>query len=162
MASRVGVLPGFRPTLAITLGWLSMLVLLPLAALVLRTFKLTWGEFWMTVSSPRAIAAYKLSFGGAFVAAAINAVAGLLLAWILVRYNFIGKNVVDALIDLPLALPTAVAGIALTAIYAPNGPLGGWLEEHGIKVAFASPGIVIAMVFVGLPFASRYARCSRC
>jgi sulfate transport system permease protein len=152
---RPGVLPGFAPTLAITLTYLSLLVLIPLAGLVIRTAGLSWGQFWSTITSPRALAAYKLSFGGALVAAAVNSGAGLLLAWILVRYPFPGKSLVDGLIDLPLALPTAVAGIALTAIYAPNGILGGWLDAHGIKVAFAAPGVIVAMIFVGLPFAVR-------
>jgi sulfate transport system permease protein len=152
---RPGVLPGFGPTLAITVTYLSLLVLIPLAALVLRTAGLSWEQFWATVTSPRALAAYKLSFGGALVAAAINSAAGLLLAWILVRYQFFGKGLVDALIDLPLALPTAVAGISLTAIYAPNGVIGQWLEPLGIKVAFAPLGVMVAMVFVGLPFAVR-------
>jgi sulfate transport system permease protein len=149
------VLPGFAPTLAITVTYLSLLVLIPLAALVIKTAGLTWAQFWTTITSPRALAAYRLSFGGALVAATINAVAGLLLAWILVRYPFPGKGLVDGLIDLPLALPTAVAGIALTAIYAPNGVIGRWLEPHDIKVAFAAPGVVVAMIFVGLPFAVR-------
>jgi sulfate transport system permease protein len=152
---RPGVLPGFAPTLAITVTYLSLLVLIPLGALVIRTAGLSWAQFWATITSPRALAAYRLSFGGALVAAAINAVAGLLLAWILVRYRFFGKALVDGLIDLPLALPTAVAGIALTAIYAPNGVLGRWLEPHGLQVAFAAPGVIVAMVFVGLPFAVR-------
>jgi sulfate/thiosulfate transport system permease protein len=152
---RPGVLPGFGPTLAITITYLSLLVLIPLAALVIKTAGLSWAQFWATISSPRALAAYRLSFGGALVAAAINAAAGLLLAWILVRYPFPGKGLVDGLIDLPLALPTAVAGIALTAIYAPSGVIGRWLEPHGIKVAFAAPGVIVAMVFVGLPFAVR-------
>src|SRR6185436_11002646 len=152
---RPGVLPGFAPTLAITLTYLSLLVLIPLAALVIKSAGLSWAQFWSTVSSPRALAAYKLSFGGALVAAAVNSAAGLLLAWILVRYKFFGKAIVDALIDLPLALPTAVAGISLTAIYAPNGILGRHLEPHGIKVAFSGLGVIVAMVFVGLPFAVR-------
>jgi sulfate/thiosulfate transport system permease protein len=152
---RPGVLPGFTPTLGITLIYLSAIVLIPLAAMVLRTAGLSWAEFWATISSPRALAAYKLSFGGALVAGAVNTVAGLLLAWILVRYEFFGKSIVDALIDLPLALPTAVAGIALTAIYAPSGVMGGPLEALGIKVAFAPIGVMVAMVFVGLPFAVR-------
>jgi sulfate transport system permease protein len=152
---RPGVLPGFAPTLAITLTYLSLLVLIPLAGLVIKTAGLSWGQFWATISSPRALAAYRLSFGGALVAAAVNSGAGLLLAWILVRYPFPGKSLVDGLIDLPLALPTAVAGIALTAIYAPNGVLGSWLDAHGIKVAFAAPGVIVAMIFVGLPFAVR-------
>jgi len=152
---RPGVLPGFTPTLGITLIYLSAIVLIPLGAMVLRSAGLGWSEFWATISSPRALAAYKLSFGGALLAGAINTVAGLLLAWILVRYEFFGKSVVDALIDLPLALPTAVAGISLTAIYAPNGVLGKPLEALGLKVAFAPLGVIIAMVFVGLPFAVR-------
>src|SRR4029450_12823499 len=152
---RPGVLPGFAPTLAITVTYLSLLVLIPLAALVIKSAGLSWAQFWTTISSPRALAAYKLSFGGGLVAAAINSAAGLLLAWILVRYRFFGKSVVDALIDLPLALPTAVAGISLTAIYAPNGILGRFLEPHGIKVAFSGLGVIVAMVFVGLPFAVR-------
>src|SRR5689334_15124944 len=121
---RPGVLPGFFPTLAVTVLYLSLLVLIPLAGLVIKTTGLSWGQFWATITAPRALAAYRLSFGGALEAAAINAVAGLLLAWILVRYRFFGKSLVDGLIDLPLALPTAVAGISLTAIYAPNGILG--------------------------------------
>jgi sulfate/thiosulfate transport system permease protein len=152
---RPGVLPGFLPTLGITVTYLSLIVLIPLAAMVLRTAGLSWGEFWATIASPRALAAYKLSFGGALVAAGVNSVAGLLLAWILVRYNFIGKGLVDALIDLPLALPTAVAGISLTAIYSPNGVLGQPLDAWGIKVAFAPLGVIVAMIFVGLPFAVR-------
>ncbi len=152
---RPGVLPGFLPTLSITVLSLTALVLIPLGAMILRTAGLTWAEFITTITSPRAFAAYKLSFGGAFIAAAINTAAGLLLAWILVRYEFIGKSVVDALIDLPLAIPTAVAGIALTAIYAPNGLLGETLDAWGIKAAFSRTGVVIAMVFVGLPFAVR-------
>jgi sulfate/thiosulfate transport system permease protein len=152
---RPGVLPGFTPTLGITLLYLSLIVLIPLGAMILRTAGLSFTEFWATISSPRALAAYKLSFGGALVAAGVNTVAGLLLAWILVRYEFLGKGLVDALIDLPLALPTAVAGISLTAIYSPNGVLGGTLEAWGIQVAFAPLGVIVAMIFVGLPFAVR-------
>lgn len=152
---RPGPLPGFRPTLGFTLLYLSLLVLLPLAALVLKSTGLGWGELWSTVTSSRALHAYRLSFGGALLAGAINALAGLLLAWILVRYQFPGKNLVDAIIDLPLALPTAVAGIALTAVYAETGIVGGFLQRHGIHVAFAWPGVVLAMIFVGLPFAAR-------
>jgi sulfate transport system permease protein len=150
-----GPLPGFRPTLGFTVLYLSLVVLLPLAALVLKTAGLGWGEFWAATTGPRALAAYRLSFGGALLAGGINALVGLLLAWVLVRYRFPGRNLVDAIIDLPLALPTAVAGIALTAIYAPTGALGGFLENHGIKVAFSGVGVVLAMVFVGLPFAVR-------
>jgi sulfate transport system permease protein len=152
---RPGVLPGFGLTLGITVAYLTAIVLLPLGAMILKTAGLGWGELWATISSPRALAAYKLSFGGALIAGGVNTVAGFLLAWILVRYDFVGKNLVDALIDLPLALPTAVAGIALTAIYAPNGILGQFFERHGIKVAFSPLGVMVAMVFVGLPFAVR-------
>ncbi|MGA7740892.1 MAG: sulfate ABC transporter permease subunit CysT [Polyangia bacterium] len=152
---RPGPLPGFRPTLGFTLLYLSLVVLLPLAALILKTAGLSWGAFWATVTSSRALAAYKLSFGGALLAGGINTVAGLLLSWVLVRYRFPGRDVVDAIIDLPLALPTAVAGIALTAIYAPTGAVGGFLERHGVQVAFTWAGVVLAMVFVGLPFAVR-------
>jgi sulfate transport system permease protein len=135
--------------------YLSLVVLMPLAALVLKASGLGWSELWTTISSTRALAAYRLSFGGALVAAAINAGAGFLLAWVLVRYRFPGRALVDAVIDLPLALPTAVAGIALTAIYAPTGTLGAFLESHGVKVAFSPLGVVLAMVFVGLPFTVR-------
>jgi sulfate transport system permease protein len=152
---RPGVLPGFAPTLGITLFYLSAIVLIPLGVMILRSADLSWPQFWAAVSSSRAVAAYKLSFGGALVAGGVNTVAGLLLAWILVRYEFPGKGVVDALIDLPLALPTAVAGISLTAIYSANGILGQPLEALGIKVAFAPLGVMMAMVFVGLPFAVR-------
>ena len=159
MAVRLGFrpspLPGFRPALGFTLLYLSLLVLLPLAALVLKSAGLSWADFWVTVTSRRALAAYRLSFGGALLAGAINALGGGLLAWVLVRYRFFGRSVVDAIIDLPLALPTAVAGIALTAIYAPSSPVGALLERFGIKVAFSWLGVVLAMVFVGLPFAVR-------
>jgi sulfate transport system permease protein len=152
---RPGVLPGFAPTLTFTVASLSILVIIPLGFMILKTASLSWADFINTVTSDRALAAYKLSFGGAFIAGGINVVAGFLLAWILVRYDFFGKGLIDALIDLPLALPTAVAGIALTAIYAPNGILGRFFESVGIKVAFSPIGVVIAMVFVGLPFAVR-------
>jgi sulfate/thiosulfate transport system permease protein len=148
-------LPGFRPTLGFTLFYMSLVVLLPLAALAIQTAGLSWHDFWAAISGPRALAAYRLSFGGAILAGAINALAGLLLAWVLVRYRFPGRTLVDAIIDLPLALPTAVAGIALTAIYAPTGIVGGFLENHGVRVAFSATGVVLAMVFVGLPFAVR-------
>jgi sulfate transport system permease protein len=150
-----GVLPGFAPTLGITLAYLSFIVLIPLAGLVLKTSELRWSEFWSTISGPRALASYRLSFGGALLAALINAVCGLIVAWVLVRYRFPGKRLADALVDLPLALPTSVAGIALTAIYAKNGWIGCLLEPHGIRVAFAPAGVVVAMIFVGLPFVVR-------
>jgi sulfate transport system permease protein len=150
-----GSLPGFRLTLGLTLSYLSLVVILPLCALALKSCDLSLAQFWATIASPRALAAYKLSFGGAFLAAAINAVAGLLLSWVLVRYRFPGRALVDAMIDLPLALPTAVAGIALTAVYAPTGIVGGFLDRHDIHVAYHLAGVILAMVFVGLPFSVR-------
>ncbi|WP_028873859.1 sulfate ABC transporter permease subunit CysT [Tepidiphilus margaritifer] len=155
MAAQTGVLPGFRLTLGYTLLYLSLIVLLPVAAVFGKTLELGWGEFVGVVSNPRVLAAYRLSFGAALAAAAIDAVFGLLLAWVLVRYSFPGKRLVDALIDLPFALPTAVAGIALTALYAPNGWLGGWLAALGLKVAFTPLGILVALVFIGIPFVVR-------
>ena len=155
MAVHTGVLPGFRLTLGYTLFYLSLIVLLPVAAVFGKTLELGWGEFVDVVSNPRVLAAYRLSFGAALAAAAIDAVFGLLLAWVLVRYSFPGKRLVDALIDLPFALPTAVAGIALTALYAPNGWLGGWLAALGVKVAFTPLGILVALVFIGIPFVVR-------
>lgn len=151
----VGVLPGFRPALALTMVYLSLLVLLPVAALVLRTAGIGWTALLQTIASPRALAAYRLSFGGALVAAAIDSALGLLLAWVLVRYRFPGRRLIDAAVDLPLALPTAVAGIALTAVYAGTGVVGRYLEGLGIRVAFTRVGVLCAMVFVGLPFAVR-------
>ena len=155
MAAHTGVLSGFRLTLGYTLLYLSLIVLLPVAAVFGKTLELGWGEFVGVVSNPRVLAAYRLSFGAALAAAAIDAVFGLLLAWVLVRYSFPGKRLVDALIDLPFALPTAVAGIALTALYAPNGWLGGWLAALGLKVAFTPLGILVALVFIGIPFVVR-------
>jgi len=155
MTAHTGVLPGFRLTLGYTILYLSLIVLLPVAAVFGKTLELGWGEFVDVVSNPRVLAAYRLSFGAALAAAAIDAVFGLLLAWVLVRYSFPGKRLVDALIDLPFALPTAVAGIALTALYAPNGWLGGWLAAFGLKVAFTPLGILVALVFIGIPFVVR-------
>lgn len=149
------VLPGFGLTLGYTLGYLSLIVLVPLTAVLLKTATLSWPQFWAIVSAPRAVASYKLSFGASLLAAAINAVFGLMLAWSLVRYSFPGKRIIDALVDLPFALPTAVAGISLTAIYAGNGWLGQYLEPLGIKIAFAPAGILVALVFIGLPFVVR-------
>ena len=149
------VLPGFGLTLGYTLGYLSLIVLVPLTAVLLKTATLSWPQFWAIVSAPRAVASYKLSFGASLLAAAINAVFGLMLAWSLVRYSFPGKRLIDALIDLPFALPTAVAGISLTAIYAGNGWLGQYLEPLGIKIAFAPAGILVALIFIGLPFIVR-------
>ena len=149
------VLPGFGLTFGFTLTWLTLVVLLPLATLFLKTAGLGWREFVAVAFSDRALAAYQLSFGTAAVASLVNAVFGLLVAWVLVRYPFPGRRVVSALVDLPFALPTAVAGIAMTALYAPNGWLGQYLEPLGIKVAFTSAGITIALVFIGLPFVVR-------
>ena len=149
------VIPGFGLTLGITLFYLGLMVLLPLATLFLRTGEMSMGELAQYVWSPRALAAIKLSFGAAFVAALINACVGLLVAWVLVRYAFPFKRVVDGMIDLPFALPTAVAGIALTSLYASNGWIGGHLEAFGVKVAYAPLGVVVALVFVGFPFTVR-------
>lgn len=149
------VIPGFKTSLGYSITYLSLIVLIPIAALLLRAFEMDWATFWSAVSSPRVVASYKLSFGASLLAALINAVFGLLLAWALVRYSFTGKKLVDALIDLPFALPTAVAGIALTAIYAPNGWLGQGLSSLGIQIAFGPAGVLVALVFIGLPFVVR-------
>ncbi|MGE4241446.1 sulfate ABC transporter permease subunit CysT [Ramlibacter sp.] len=149
------VLPGFNLTLGYSLLYLCLIVLIPLSALVLKTFTMSWDQFWMAVTSPRVLASYKLTFGASFVAAAVNVVFGLLLAWVLVRYTFPGKRIVDALVDLPFALPTAVAGISLTALLAGNGWIGQYLEPMGIKLAFNPNGVVIALIFIGLPFVVR-------
>src|SRR5690554_2688577 len=149
------VLPGFNLTLGYTLAYLTIIVLIPVIAVVIKTTELSLAEFWQVVTAPRTVASYKLSFGASLLAAAVNSVFGLILAWVLVRYSFPGKKIVDALIDLPFALPTAVAGIALTAIYAPNGWLGRLLEPLGIKIAFTPVGVLIALVFIGLPFIVR-------
>ncbi|WP_068635905.1 sulfate ABC transporter permease subunit CysT [Thauera butanivorans] len=149
------VLPGFNLTLGYTLGYLSLIVLIPLAAVFLKTAELSFGEFWNVVTAPRVVASYKLSFGMSLLAAAINAVFGLMLAWALVRYTFPGKKLIDALVDLPFALPTAVAGISLTALYAKNGWLGQYLDVLGIQVAFKPLGVLVALVFIGLPFVVR-------
>ncbi|TVR62745.1 MAG: sulfate ABC transporter permease subunit CysT [Candidatus Competibacteraceae bacterium] len=149
------VLPGFPLALGYTLVYLSLIVLIPLGAVFLKTATLTWAEFWAIISEPRVVASYRISFGISLIAAAINAVFGLIFAWVLVRYTFPGKRIVDALVDLPFALPTAVAGIALTALYAGNGWLGQWLEPMGVKVAFTPLGILVALTFIGLPFVVR-------
>jgi sulfate transport system permease protein len=149
------VLPGFGPAMGYTLFYLSLIVLIPLAALGLKTATLTWDAFWATVTDPRVLASYRLSFGASLIAALINLVAGVVVAWVLVRYDFPGKRLVDAFVDLPFALPTAVAGIALTALYAPNGWLGEPLAALGIKVAFTPLGVLIALIFIGLPFVVR-------
>ncbi len=152
---RPSVQPGFGQTLGYSLAYLSFIVLIPLAALLLRPVELGLDGFWAAVTEPRVLASLRLSFGGALIAAAINAVFGLLIAWVLVRYSFPGKRVIDAIIDLPFALPTAVAGIALTALYAPNGWIGAPLAALGIKAAFTPFGVVLALTFVGLPFVVR-------
>ncbi len=149
------VLPGFGLTLGFTVFYLALVVLIPLSAVFLKTFTLTWDGFWSAVTSERVMASYRLSFGASLIAAIINVVFGSVVAWVLVRYRFPGKRIVDALVDLPFALPTAVAGITLTALYAPNGWLGRPLEQAGIKVAFAPLGVVIALTFIGLPFVVR-------
>jgi sulfate transport system permease protein len=149
------VIPGFGITLGFTLLYLALIVLIPLSAVFLKTFTLTWEGFWQAITSPRVIASYRLSFGVSFLAALINLVFGTIVAWVLVRYRFPGKKLVDALVDLPFALPTAVAGIALTALYAPNGWLGRYLELIGVKVAFTPLGVLVALTFIGLPFVVR-------
>jgi sulfate transport system permease protein len=154
-SARRRVLPGFGLTLGLSWLYLGLIVLLPLSGLFLKTFTLTWAQFWETVASPRVLAAYKLSFGAAFVAALVNAVFGLLVAWVLVRYRFPGRGLVDALVDLPFALPTAVAGLTLTTLYSHNGWYGRYLEALGLKVAFTPLGIVVALTFIGLPFVVR-------
>jgi sulfate transport system permease protein len=155
MRRRRGVLPGYAPAMGFTLTYLGLIVLLPLGALVLKTREMGWSEFTAAVCGARALAAYRLSFGASLAAALINCAGGLLVAWVLVRYEFSGKRWVDALVDLPFALPTAVAGIALTTIYAPNGWLGRALLGLGMRVAFAPAGVVVALTFVGLPFVVR-------
>ncbi|KAF0219064.1 MAG: sulfate transport system permease [Geobacteraceae bacterium] len=149
------VLPGFGPTLGYTVFYLSLIVLIPLSALIFKTAGLTWGEFVATVTAPRVVASYRVTFGAALLAAAVNAVFGVLVAWVLVRYRFPGKRLFDALVDLPFALPTAVAGITLATVYSGGGWIGRYLEPHGIKVAYTPLGILVAMVFIGLPFVVR-------
>jgi sulfate transport system permease protein len=149
------VLPGFGLTMGFTLLYLSLIVLIPLSATFLKTAAMSWGQFWSTVTEPRALASYRLSFGASLIGAAINMVFGMLAAWVLVRYSFPGKRVVDAMVDLPFALPTAVAGITLTAVFARSGWIGSHLEPLGIKVAFTPLGVVVALTFIGLPFVVR-------
>ena len=149
---RYSVLPGFDLALGFTLLYLSFIVLIPLSAAFLKTFTMSWPAFWSAVSSPRVVASYRLTFGASFAAAAVNAVFGLIVCWVLVRYQFFGKRLVDALVDLPFALPTAVAGIALTALYSGNGWIGRWLP---FKVSFTPLGVWLALTFIGLPFVVR-------
>jgi sulfate transport system permease protein len=153
--SRKSIIPGFGLTMGFTLAWLSLIVLIPLSALFLRAAGLGWSEFLAVGFSERAMAAYRISFGTALAAAVINGVFGLLTAWVFVRYEFPGKRVLNAMVDLPFALPTAVAGIALTALYSPNGWVGQFLDPLGIKVAYTPIGITIALIFIGLPFIVR-------
>ncbi len=155
MTTRRRVLPGFGLSLGFTLLYLSLIVLLPLSTLALKTASMGWAPFWATVTSPRVLASYRLTFGASLAAAALNGVFGLVVAWVLARYRFPGQRIVDALVDLPFALPTAVAGIALTSLYSPSGWLGRPLETMGVKVAFAPLGIVVALTFIGLPFVVR-------
>jgi len=149
------VLPGFGLTLGYTLFYLSVIVLIPLSALVFTSFSLSWEQFWSAVASPRVLASYRLTFGASFLAALVNLVFGLLIAWVLVRYRFPGKRIVDALVDLPFALPTAVAGIALTSLLADSGWVGSLLAPLGIHLAFKPAGIVVALIFISLPFVVR-------
>lgn len=149
------ILPGFGLTLGFTLVYLSLIALIPLFGLFLRTAELTWGQFWAIVTDARVLAAYRLSFGASLIAATVNVLFGAIVAWVLVRYRFPGRRLVDALIDLPFALPTAVAGISLTAIYAHTGWIGQYLQPLHINVAFAPLGIVVALTFIGLPFVVR-------
>lgn len=153
--TKFNALPGFGLTLGFTLVYLSAIVLVPLGALVLRTVGMSWGEFVHLATADRALAAYKLTFGASFVAAAVNAICGTLLAWVLCRYRFPGRRLIDAMIDFPFALPTAVAGLTLSSLFAPNGWLGHYLVPLGIKGAFTPLGVVIALTFVGMPFVVR-------
>ncbi|GIP49990.1 Sulfate transport system permease protein CysT [compost metagenome] len=150
-----GVLPGFGLTMGFSVLYLSLIVLIPLSALLLNSTGLTWEKFWDVATDPRVLASYKVSFVTAAVAGLIDAVLGLLLAWVLVRYDFPGKNVFDAMIDLPFALPTAVAGVSLTAIYSANGWIGSLFEPLGIRIAFTPAGITLALMFIGIPFVVR-------
>lgn len=149
------ILPGFGLAMGFTLFYLGFLILIPMATIFFKTAEIGWTQFWELATQPRLIASYKLSFGASFIAAVINAVFGLLVAWVLVRYSFPGKRIIDGLIDLPFALPTAVAGITLTTLYAPNGWLGAPLGQWGIKVAYSQLGVVVALTFIGLPFVVR-------
>lgn len=149
------IIPGFGVTLGFTLAYLTLIVIIPLSSLFFEAATVSWQQFWQTISSDRVIHSYKISFGISLLAALINTFFGLILAWVLARYKFFGKKIIDAMVDLPFALPTAVAGIALTALYAPQGWIGQYLAPLGIKVAFTPLGILIALIFVGLPFVVR-------
>lgn len=152
---RYSILPGFNLTLGYSVFYLCLLVLIPLAVMLIKTTSLTWGEFWETITAERVVASYWLSLYASFIAAALNAVFGLLVAWVLVRYQFPFKRLIDGLVDLPFALPTAVAGISLTTIYSQNGWIGQYLDSLGIKVAFTPLGVILALTFIGLPFVVR-------
>ena len=152
---RHSVLPGFGIALGFTLLYLSLVVLIPLSATFLKTASLTWEAFWSAVTAPRVVASYRLTFGASFLAAIINGTFGLLVAWVLVRYRFPGKRIVDALVDLPFALPTAVAGIALAAVYSTNGWIGSVFAPYGIKISYTPLGVLVALTFIGLPFVVR-------
>jgi sulfate transport system permease protein len=149
------ILPGFGLAMGVTLSYLSLIVLIPLAAVFLKTTTLSWDQFWSKIADPRSLASYRLTFGASLVAAGINLLFGFLVAWVLVRYDFPGRRIFDSLVDLPFALPTAVAGIALTAIYSSKGWIGQYLEPFGIKTAYSPLGVVIALTFIGLPFVVR-------
>jgi sulfate transport system permease protein len=149
------VLPGFGLTLGFTVFYLSLIVLIPLSALFIKTASASWEHIWQTISNPRILASFKLTFTASLVAAVANAFFGFIVAWMLVRYDFWGKRIVDAIVDLPFAMPTAVSGIALTTIYSSRGWIGQWLEPMGIKVAYTPIGIMIALTFIGLPFVVR-------
>jgi sulfate transport system permease protein len=149
------VLPGFGLSTGVTVFYLGLVVLIPLAAVVLKATALTWAQAWEVVASPRALASYRLSFGASAAGAALNTVFGVLVAWVLARYRFPGRSLLDALVDLPFALPTAVSGIALTAVYARGGWIGRWLDPLGVKAAFSPLGVTIALTFIGLPFVVR-------
>ena len=149
------VIPGFGISLGFTIFYLSLIVLIPLSALFFKTATLSLSQVWDAIASPRVLASYRLTFGASLLAALVNLFFGLVLAWVLVRYDFFGKKIVDALVDLPFALPTAVAGIALASLYAPNGWVGQWFEPLGIKLAFTPLGVVLALIFIGFPFVVR-------
>jgi sulfate transport system permease protein len=149
------VMPGFGLTLGFTIFYLALIVLIPLSAVFLKTFTMTWEAFWAAVTSERVMASYRLSFGASLIAAFLNVIFGGIVAWVLVRYRFPGKRFIDALVDLPFALPTAVAGITLTALYSQNGWIGQYLTKFGFKVAFTPLGVVLALTFIGLPFVVR-------
>lgn len=149
------ILPGFGPALGYTMAYIGIVLIIPLSTVFFKTFSMSWVDFWAAVSSPRVLAAYRLSFGAAFLGAMINGIFGLLLAWVLVRYQFPGRKIIDAIVDLPFAMPTAVAGIALTTLYSTNGWIGQYLDRIGIKVSYTPLGIVVALTFIGLPFVVR-------